>query len=120
MIHNAVRLLKAGVHLVLGRLGYKLVKLPKDRPVLPVESKNLGSPDGADAFAPVAVKVAAIRKLKQEAFEHTMPGYGNVLEPDWLEPFKALVHLQHQYRQDLKIDQPAIRIIGGDWLRNIG
>lgn len=28
MIHNAVRLLKAGVRLVLGRLGYKLVKLP--------------------------------------------------------------------------------------------
>ena len=122
MMHSAVRLLKVGVHLVLGKLGYRLVKLPKNQPVLPldVESKNRSSPDSADAVAPCAVEVAAIRELKQKAFAHAISGSSNDLGPDYLEPLKALVHLQHQYRQSLKLDEPAIRIIGGDWLRNIG
>ena len=64
--------------------------------------------------------VATINKAKQNAFAHTRHRHGNDLGLDFLEPFKTLVHLQHQYRQDLKIDQPAIRIIGGDWLANIG
>ena len=133
MIHSAIRLLKSGVLLALSKLGYGLVRLPKDWPTPPASqaagldqgrsdagSTNLDSPDGAEAFVPAAAEVAAIRKLKQQAFEHTVRRYGNDLGLDFLEPFKTLVHLQHQYRQDLKVDQPAIRIISGDWLKNIG
>lgn len=34
MIHSPIRLLKLAVHVVLGKLGYGLVKLPKDRSVV--------------------------------------------------------------------------------------
>ena len=131
-MHSAVRLLKVGVHLVLGWLGYRLVKLPKNRTVLPldVESKNRSSPDSADAVAPCAVEVAAIRELKQKAFavQRLVDAEGvrdasvveRVKKLEEIDSSQALVHLQHQYRQSLKLDEPAIRIIGGDWLRNIG
>ena len=133
MIRSVIRLLKTGVRLAFAKLGYGFVRLPKNCPVSPVpqaadvgqgqlgaESKNPHSPDETEAFAPVAAEVAAIRKLKQKAFEHTIRRHGDDLGLNFLEPFKTLVHLQHQYRQDLKVNQPAIRIIRGDWLGNIG
>ena len=131
MFRSTIRLLKSGVRFALGKLGYGLIRLPKDSPVSPAsqaagvdqgqsgaESKNTRSPGEKDASAPVAAEVAAIRKLKQKAFAPL--NNGDDPGPDFAERYKTLVHLQHQYRQDLEIDQPAIRIIGGDWLRNIG
>ena len=133
MFRSTIRLLKSGVRFALGKLGYGLIRLPKDSPVSPAsqaagvdqgqsgaESKNTRSPGEKDAFAPVAAEVAAIRKLKQKAFEQTVHRHGDDLGLDFLEPFKTLVHLQHEYRQNLKSNLPAVRIIGRDWLQNIG
>lgn len=134
MTRSVIQLLKSGVRFTLAKVGYSLVRLPKGRPVSPeskaasvdqshsgFESRNPHFPDESEAFASVAAEVVAIRRLKQEAFEHTIRHRGSGFGPDFLDPFGTLVHLQHQYRQDLKIDhQPAIRVISGDWLKNIG
>lgn len=62
----------------------------------------------------------ALKKAKQRAFLHTNRGQANDLGLDFLDPFKRLLDLQQQYRQHLPSDQRGIRIIGGDWLVNIG
>jgi len=80
MIHSATRLLKSGVRLALGKLGYGLVRLPKDRSILPASqvagfdqdrlsasaestnpAANLDPPDGMEASAPAAIGTGGFR-----------------------------------------------------------
>jgi len=118
MFQAALRLLKSTVHRALALLGYRLVRLSNndkrarraalttysDWNLLGVESSaksiDLNLPYQLTASTAAREAVAAIEKRKKEAH--------------------AIVRLRQQYRRDLKIDRPAIRIISGDWLKNIG
>src|SRR3989344_950805 len=116
---GVIPLFKRVVHRALGLLGYRFVKLSKEPPalvvtqvtypdwsLLGVESSSntvdLKLPDGIAASALAREAIAAI---KEQETKHD---------------YHAIVRLRRQYRRDLKIDKPAVRIIGSGWLKNIG
>ena len=121
MFQAAIRLLKSAVHRALGMLGYRLVRLhePAPPPPLPTysdwnllgvesstKSVDLNLPYQLAASAAAREAVAAIEEQKKEQTKK--------------RDYQTIVRLRQQYRRDLKIDRPAIRIISSDWLKNIG
>lgn len=119
MIRRILLSLKPAIQRILGMLGYKLVRLSKDKRTPPsiemtysdwsllgVESSNktvdLNLPHGIAESVVAREAVAAIEEQKTK------------------HDYQAIVRLRQRYRRELKVDQPAVRIIGGDWLKNIG
>lgn len=119
MIHSVIRLLKSAVLLTIGKLGYAIVKVPKE-PIIEVKLPAAGESRPQPSPKLAGTPKIELEKARQKAFDHTTRRRGDDFGLDFLEPFKTYVHLQHRYRQELKSDQSVIRIIGGDWLRNIG
>lgn len=119
MIQSAIRLLKTAILLAIGKLGYAIIKLPKE-PIIEVKPPAAGESCPQPSQKLAGTPKIELEKARQKAFDHTTRACGDDLGLDFLEPFKTFVNQQHQYRQELKNDQSAIRIIGESWLQNIG
>lgn len=119
MIRNAIRLLKRAILVAIGRLGYAIVKLPKE-PLIEAKPPAAGESRPQPSAKLEGTPKTELEKAKQKGLAHSTRICRDDLGLDFLEPLKTYVHLQHRYRQELRKDHSTIRIIGADWLKNIG
>ena len=118
MIDSVIRRLKQAIQFTLGLFGYRLVRLPKKPPVISYSDWDLFGiePSGNAAKGrPLPLDIAGLRLNTSASTAVTV-----IKEQKRKQDGGSVVRLHHQYRRDLKLDQPAIRIIGGEWLKNIG
>lgn len=83
MIHSPIRLLKLAVHLVLGKLGYGLVKLPKDRPV--VEDRSaLKAPRTEPLVRTISdFSTSPVELYVRKHYEMFRTGHFDCVYPEW-------------------------------------